>query len=557
MVKVYLNKFCLIVLIFLSTLSLSYKSYTNYYVKITDATISLEENDKEKAKKYMLEFKTDLEKDGESSKFSETKTILHKLNDLENLDKNRLKKITNDLLLLEKKANPIDLEDAKNKFKIKFLPFLNKMESSIKNDDIDTIKNEYMEFNKVWAKNESYIRDNDRNYYGKIETLLSFLRVNIETIPFNRYETYSTFNDLKRYVDDYLEGKKLEQKKENITLKDAVNLLKKAREYFEKQELDKAKFSIKKFIEIWPSVEGNVQTRNSSLYTKIETEIPVIMVKADYQKLDSIISDLSKINTTSEYTFVDASLILLREGLEALVIIIAIVSSLKAIGYKKGIKYIWLGSIFGIITSIAVSFGLTRLFPVITSATNREILEAFVGIFAVFVMIIVGLWLHSKSNVKSWNEYIKNNVDKAINSGSFISLFLLSFLAVFREGAETILFYAGIIPFITTKNLILGLLLAFSILIIVAIILTLITDKIKVYNLFTILTYLIYILAFKMLGVSVHMLQVVGYIPVTIINNFLTLEFLGIYANYEVLSAQVLLILVLIVLNLFFKKHKK
>ena len=89
MVKVYLNKFCLIVLIFLSTLSLSYKSYTNYYVKITDATISLEENDKEKAKKYMLEFKTDLEKDGESSKFSETKTILHKLNDLENLDKNR------------------------------------------------------------------------------------------------------------------------------------------------------------------------------------------------------------------------------------------------------------------------------------------------------------------------------------------------------------------------------------------------------------------------------------------------------------------------------------
>ena len=53
------------------------------------------------------------------------------------------------------------------------------------------------------------------------------------------------------------------------------------------------------------------------------------------------------------------------------------------------------------------------------------------------------------------------------------------------------------------------------------------------------------------------MLQVVGYIPVTIINNFLTLEFLGIYANYEVLSAQVLLILVLIVLNLFFKKHKK
>ena len=550
MVKIYLNKFCLILLVLFSLLSFSYKSYTNYYVNITDATRSLDVNDKEKAKQYMLEFKKNLEKDEESYKFSNTKIILSKLNDLDNLNKELLKEITIDLLSLEKEANPIDIKNVENKFKNNFLPFLNKMGDLIKNENIETIKIVYKELDRAWARNESFIRNNNRAYYGKIETTLAFLRANIETVPFNRDETYLIFNDLKVYISDYLSGKEINEKSENIDLKSAIDILIKAKEEFNNNNSNKAKLNIKKFIEIWPSVEGEVQTRNTSLYTKIETELPVIMVKGDYQKLDNIVNDLLKIDTTSEYTLIDASLILLREGLEALFIIIALVSSMNAIGYKKGIKYVWGGAILGIFTSIVMSFILTNLFPSISSATNREILEGLVGIVA------VGLWLHSKSNIKSWNEYINKNIDKAINSGSFISIFSLSFLAVFREGAETILFYTGIIPFITMKNLIFGLLLAFLVLIIVGLILIFATNKIKLHNLFFILTYLIYILSFKMLGVSIHMLQVIGYIPLTIINNFPTIEFLGIYANYQVIFSQVLLLLVLFGMNIFMKKQK-
>lgn len=470
------------------------------------------------------------------------------------MNKELLKEITKDLLSLEKEANPIDIKNVENKFKNNFLPFLNKMGDSIKNENIETIKSVYKELDRAWTRNEIFIRNNNRAYYGKIETTLAFLRANIETVPFNRDETYLTFNDLKVYISDYLSGKEINEKSENIDLKGAIDILIKAKEEFNNNNSNKAKLNIKKFIEIWPSVEGEVQTRNTSLYTKIETELPVIMVKGDYQKLDNIVNDLLKIDTTSEYTLIDASLILLREGLEALFIIIALVSSMNAIGYKKGIKYVWGGAILGIFTSIVMSFILTNLFPSISSATNREILEGLVGIVAVFVMISVGLWLHSKSNIKSWNEYINKNIDKAINSGSFISIFSLSFLAVFREGAETILFYTGIIPFITMKNLIFGLLLAFLVLIIVGLILIFATNKIKLHNLFFILTYLIYILSFKMLGVSIHMLQVIGYIPLTIINNFPTIEFLGIYANYQVIFSQVLLLLVLFGMNKFMKK---
>lgn len=93
--------------------------------------------------------------------------------------------------------------------------------------------------------------------------------------------------------------------------------------------------------------------------------------------------------------------------------------------------------------------------------------------------------------------------------------------------------------------------------VIVGFVLMFLTSKIKIHNLFFILTYLIYILSFKMLGVSVHMLQVVGYVvPLTIINNFPTIEFLGIYANYQVIFSQVLLLLVLFGMNIFMKKQK-
>lgn len=59
-----------------------------------------------------------------------------------------------------------------------------------------------------------------------------------------------------------------------------------------------------------------------------------------------------------------------------------------------------------------------------------------------------------------------------------------------------------------------------------------------------------------MLGLSVHMLQVVGYVPLTIINNFPTIEFLGIYASYQVIFSQVLLLLILFGMNIFMKKQK-
>ena len=135
-------------------------------------------------------------------------------------------------------------------------------------------------------------------------------------------------------------------------------------------------------------------------------------------------------------------------------------------------------------------------------------------------------------------------------------MFALSFLAVFREGAETILFYVGIIPLISIKNLILGIVLAIIILIMIAIIILYTSAKIKVYKMFFLLTWMIYLLAFKMLGTSVHMLQVVGIIPLKVIAFIPTVESVGLYANWEVFTTQLIFILVVTITMLINKKRQ-
>lgn len=448
----------------------------------------------------------------------------------------------------------------KKDFKAKIYPALDTLEKVIKSKDVEAMKKEYLKYNGVWTRNEAVIRDRDTAYYGKVETAMAFLRSSMEMEPFDYENVMSSFNNLKTVIQEFLDGKKIEQTStEGITLKQAIELLKEGLEAFKSGDKSAGQSKVRKFIEIWPTVEGDVSTRNASLYTKVETETPVIMVKGgekQYQeKLQNLITELSQIDTKAEYTFVDAMFILLREGVEALLIVLALVSGLKAANQKKGLKWVYAGAVAGILASIVIAVVLQKLFPAVSSGTNREIIEGFVGIFAVIMMIGIGVWLHSKSSLKAWKDYMDRKMNVVLSTGSFISMFALSFLAVFREGAETILFYAGILPLISVQNLITGISAAVIILIIIALALTYASSKIKVHRVFFILTWMIYFLAFKMLGVSIHMLQVVGVIPLHVIHFIPTVEILGIYANVEVFISQ--LILILIIAGITLKRKKQ
>ncbi|MCW5952146.1 MAG: FTR1 family iron permease [Propionibacteriaceae bacterium] len=139
--------------------------------------------------------------------------------------------------------------------------------------------------------------------------------------------------------------------------------------------------------------------------------------------------------------FVAAFLILLREGVEALLVVAAVVTYVVKTGRRDQLRGVYLG----IGAAIAVSIGLAWLFSSLTSSADlgmaQELIEGIAGALAAVMLIYISSWILSKSEGDAWHRYITNTVDSHAESGSQWALFTVVFLAVAREGFETILFF--------------------------------------------------------------------------------------------------------------------
>ena len=530
------------------------ESLSSYFVKITDASKAVKNGDQSEAQKLVKEMATDFER-VEDSNSEAGKVIKEKLAKSGDITEDKLTEISAALLAFEKEQNPVDLDAEKEKLVNRLSPRFEALEQAIASKDLEKIREAFKKMNSTWTINESVVRDNSTAHYGRVETAISFLRSSMETEPTDFNSIQTSFEDLKKAIDDFVTGKEVAEASSDLSLKDGISLLKKALEQFQAGDQASGAASMKEFITIWPTIEGSVSTTNPSLYTRVESESPVIMVKGsekDYQeKLEKLIADLSQIDTSARYNAFDAMLILLREGVEALLIVMA----LKAAKMHKGLKWVYGGAITGIMASLVIAVILQIAFPAVTSGSNREIIEGAVGIFAVAMMILIGIWLHSKSSVKKWNAFMESQMEIVTKTGSFISMFALSFLAVFREGAETILFYVGILPRISSFEFVLGISLALLILVVIAVVMNKASQFFLPYKVFFILTWMIYALAFKMMGVSVHALQLIDMAPNHLLTGFPTIDLLGIYPSWEGLASQ--LIFVVIVLIVTFRQGEE
>ena len=524
-----------------------------YFVKITDATKAVKEGKQDQARKLIDEITKDFEK-VENSDSEAGRQVQEKLVLTGDITEDQLTQISLALLSFEKEQNPVDLNAEKEKLVSRLEPRFETLGKAIASQNLEAVREAYKKMNSTWTINEAVVRDHSTAHYGQVETAISFLRSSIETEPTNFDTIQASFDDLKKAISNFVEGTEVATTSSNLTLKDGIDLLKKALTQFQAGQDSEAAATMKEFITIWPTIEGSVSTTNPSLYTKVESESPVIMVKgkeSEYQeKLSSLIAELSQIDTSASYNAFDAMLILLREGIEALLIVMALVTTLKAAKMRKGLKWVYGGASAGIVASLLIAYILQIAFPAVTSGTNREIIEGAVGIFAVIMMILIGIWLHSKSSVKKWNTFMESQMQTVTKTGSFLSMFALSFLAVFREGAETILFYVGILPRISSFDFVLGISLALLVLVVIAFVMNKASQFFLPHKVFFILTWMIYALAFKMTGVSIHALQLTNMIPNHLISGIPTIDILGIYPSLEGLAGQALFILVVILVTI-------
>lgn len=542
--------------------------YSHLYISISDAIMNLKKEDEVASEQAIANFK----KDWEASNRESTKavdTVNKALKKVEATDdtENRLialSDLSKSLALLEKEENPVDETAERKAFLPTITPALENLEKAIQSGNQQIALDEYNQFNKFWTQNEKAIRSFDMGAYGYIEVQMSLLRMELANEVTNFDALQNTFDSIEKGIIDFSNGKEVGTVQKGLSLQSLVDLLDEATSNIKDENFSKASANIKEFITIWPNVESDISTKNAKLYTEIESNMPIIASEllqesSNKDELQSQITSFKQqiqlLQGDQNYSWWDSALILLREGLEALLIIIALIAFLKKSNQEHMEKWIYIGAGIGIALSACAAILMSTLFNSDTISSSREMIEGYVGLIAAAMMIGVGVWMHSKSNIKSWNAYISKQMNHAMSKQSVWAMAAISFLSVFREGAETLIFYAGIAPKMETNQFILGIIVAIIILIIVAILLLKVSGKIPVHRFFAVATVLIYLLAFKIIGVSIHTLQLTSRLDTHIISNLPVYPAIGFYPTLETIIAQLVLI-VLIVGTMIFK-HKK
>lgn len=461
------------------------------------------------------------------------------------------------LYAFEQAQNPVDYSAKRQAFKRQMLPAYEALSLSIARaspSDLSAVQDAYQQLNSAWLSNERVVRNTSMGHYGQMETAMALMRVALETTPVDLHKVQTQALKLKTALDSYNRGESAAVTDSRYDFNGGVQLLRDALRDFESAQMAQGQDKLTTFIGIWPNIEGEVSTRNPALYSRVEREVPVILAHGAQPEqqlaLKNLIGELAQINPQAQYGALDSMLILLREGVEALLIVMALISSLNVAQQLQGKKWIYGGVLAGLIASVLAALALQKLFPAVSAGASRETIEGFVGIASVLMMLMVGAWLHSKSSIQSWNAYIKKHMGQALSTGSLVSLLGLSFLAVFREGAETLIFYAGILPKISTADFLLGIGLALLGLALLAGLMLKSSARLPVAKMFQVLTGLIYALGFKILGISLHALQLTGLIPMTALPTaWLESNALGIYATLETVGAQAIYLLVILAIQ--------
>jgi len=249
-------------------------------------------------------------------------------------------------------------------------------------------------------------------------------------------------------------------------------------------------------------------------------------------------------------SFFLAASIMLREGLEAFLIIALILALIRSTPKaKKALPYIHGGWITAILMGVAGWFLSDWIIAI--SGQNREIMEGMISLIAVIVLAFVGFWLYDHSHSKKWKVFIEKKVGTQLNGEKMIGLAFFSFMVVFREAFESILFLQAIgleTQSGDQSSIGFGVLAAFALIGLLAFLFLKYSRKIPVRQLFRYSSWVITLLAVILIGKGIHAIQEAGWLSVTGFPVSFKMDWLGIYPTLESVISQMILLSILLFL---------
>lgn len=295
-----------------------------------------------------------------------------------------------------------------------------------------------------------------------------------------------------------------------------------------------------------PSLRTETEHEMMGLRTAIVEERPTKAVTEQATKirmlLDRADAVLSNGSLSPNTAFVSSLLILLREGLESILILSAIVAFVIKTGRRDALPYIHLG-LLGAVGVGAVTWGIAR-YTLSISGANRELTEGITALLAAVMLLYVGWWLHSRSNAQAWNRYVREQLSTALAKHTLWTMAGISFLVVYRELFEMILFYetlwsqAGAVGH---GAVLWGIAAAACLLLFIGSLILRYSIRLPIGPFFTVASILLAVMAVIFVGNGIAALQAAGVLEVTTVH-FVSLPTLGIHPTMQSLVPQVLIL---------------
>lgn len=313
------------------------------------------------------------------------------------------------------------------------------------------------------------------------------------------------------------------------------------------------------YLDGFEPVEPALKARDRALMTRVEGAMgdlraslsnaaPAAEVRTQITRLNALLDvserALAPAKASAASSFAGAFAILLREGLEALLIVVAMIAFLRKAERRDVLPYVhggWLSALgAGGLTWAAATYLIS------ISGASRELTEGFGSLLSAAVLISVGVWMHGKGQADAWKSYIKERLAAALSKRSAWFLFLLAFVVVYREVFETILFYAAMWGQGAHAAILAGAGSAIAVLGVTAWALLSYSKRLPISQFFAYSSILISALAVILAGKGVAALQEAGLIDIHPLTALPRVEVLGVFPTLEGVGAQVLTVALIV-----------
>jgi high-affinity iron transporter len=330
--------------------------------------------------------------------------------------------------------------------------------------------------------------------------------------------------------------------------------------------------SVSAYLDGFELVESSLDTRDKVLRKHIEVSLMELrqvlgrpgnenelrsLMDATLQQLEEAEQIMSESSLSNGTLFTASLVILLREGLEALLVVIALVTVLLRTQRQDALKYVHLGWTAALIAGGATWAAAQSLISI--SGASREMMEGVAALLAALVLFYVGIWMHSKTYAAQWQTYIKQHIETRLQTGTLWGLAGLAFVAVYREVFETVLFYQSLLTqaantqYWTVAG---GFVLGAVILAVLAWILMRYSIKLPIEKFFAATTYLLLALSFVLMGKAVAALQEAAVISISPLPISFEFDWIGVKSTWQGILAQ-LAILLFFTVSIFRSRTKQ